>query len=264
MNEKIPFKGPLSSPKTKKELTPEELREKLKDPSFLPTRKDIFRVFGTKLEEGWFDFCFDKKNPVFEFLNEEFLESFSNYLSKRSESLGATNNSPITILEVGAGNGRLSHFLKQKLESKIPGKVKVIATDSGEWNIKTSFPVEKVGHKEALEKYQPKIVIFSWMPLREDCTDDFRATKSVEEYVLIGETNGGCCGDGWKTWGSPHSYDKNGKENKIKKGTVPYIADGFKLEEIADISKKQICRTDVYNDLSIDSSHSHTMSFKRA
>lgn len=259
MNEKIPFKGPLSSPKTKKELTPGELREKLKDPSFLPTHEDIFRVFGTRFEEeGWFDFCFDKKNPVFEFLNEEFIESFSDYLSKRSESLGATEDSPITILEVGAGNGRLSHLLQQKLTSKNSGKVSVIATDSGEWNIKTSFPVEKIDHKEALEKYQPKIVIFSWMPLGEDCTDDFRATKSVEEYILIGETAGGCCGDEWKTWGNPHSYDKNGRAKKIKKETVPYIADGFELEEIADISKKQICRTDFEKYL-----HSHTMSFKR-
>ena len=262
MNEKIPFKGPMSSPKTKKELTPGELREKLKDPSFLPSHKDIFHVFGSKPGKGWLDFCFDKINPVFEFLNEEFLESFSDYLSKRSESLGATKDSPITILEVGAGNGRLSHFLQKKLESKIPGKVKVIATDSGGWNIKTSFPVEKIDHKEALEKYQPKIVIFSWMPLREDYTNDFRATKSIEEYILIGETD--CCGDGWKTWGNPHSYDNNGRAKKIKKEVAPYIADGFELEDIADVSKKQICRTDLHTDLSIDGSHSHTMSFKRA
>ena len=138
MNEKIPFKEPLSSPETKKELTPGELREKLKDPSFLPTREDIFRVFGMGFEEeGWFEFCFDKKNPVFEFLNEEFIESFSDYLSKRAESLEATKDHPITILEVGAGNGRLSYFLQQKLESKNPGKVKVISTESGEWDIKT-------------------------------------------------------------------------------------------------------------------------------
>lgn len=144
-------------------MSPKELREKLRDPSYLPTRQDISNAFKSEglFSRAWQNFCFDKDNPIFEFLNEEHLSALGDYLSKRVEALGASEDSPVTILEVGVGNGRLSHFLQQKLEAKLPGKVKVVATDSGEWSLKTAFPVETIGHKEAIEKHKPKIVVFS-------------------------------------------------------------------------------------------------------
>ena len=37
--------------------------------------------------------------------------------------------------------------------------------------------------------------------VREDWTDEIRKCESVEEYILIGEADGGCCGDAWRTWG---------------------------------------------------------------
>ena len=253
-----PFDKPPASSQPERELTPDELREKLRDPYFLPTHDDIARAFKKEghFSESWCDFCFDKENPVFEFLNEEFITAFSQYLSERVEGLGASEDSPITILEVGAGNGRLSHFLQQKLEAKLPGKVKVIATDSREWSLKTAFPVETIGHNEALEKHKPKMVVFSWMPYQEDVTDDFRAADSVEEYILIGETDGGCCGDKWRTWGQPWSFDEeDGGEEKV----APYTADGFKRENIKDVSDHQICRTDEPGDYR----YSSTTSFRR-
>ena len=107
--------------------------------------------------------------------------------------------------------------------------------------------------KEALEKHQPKIVVFSWMPYGKDYTDDFRATESVEEYILIGETAGGCCGSDWNTWGY-----SGGDTAANEVNMAPYTTDGFGLEELTDISEKQICRTDL-----LECTHSHTMSFKR-
>jgi len=250
-------KGPPEKPPEAEQLSPNELKEKFRDPSYLPTHKDVSQAFNS--EDGfsaeWFHFCSDRENPIFEFLNEEFINAFSVYLSSRIESLGASENSPITILEVGAGNGRLSHFLRQKLEMLFPGKIKVIATDSGEWELKTSFPVETIGHKEALQKYQPQIVIFSWMPYEEDYTKDFRTTQSVDEYILIGETDGGCCGHNWETWGYAWSFDEEKEEEKI----APYVADGFERKNIDDVSVHQICRTDQPENYY----HSSTTSFRR-
>jgi len=253
-----PFDKPPVPPQPEKELTPEELREKLRDPSYLPTHEDISRAFKAEglFSREWHDFCFDEENPIFEFLNEEHLSAFGDYLSQRAEALGASEDSPVTILEVGAGNGRLSHFLQQKLEAKLPGKVKVVATDSGEWSLKTAFPVETIGHREALEKYKPKIVVFSWMPYGADFTDDFRAAESVDEYILIGETDGVCCGDEWRTWGQSWSFDEEGEE---KEKVAPYIADGFERENLEDVSAHQICRTDQPGQYY----HSSTTSFKR-
>jgi hypothetical protein len=236
----------------------EVLKNKLKDPGYLPKYKEIMTTFE-KAEStiDLFRFCYEKDSSIFEFLNEEFIDSFSDYLSQRVRELNASEDEPIIVLEVGAGNGRLSHFLRQKLDFKLPGKVEVVAIDSGQWDIKTTFPVETLEHVEALRKYQPDIVIFSWMPYEEDVTDDFRATQSVNEYILIGETDGGCCGDEWRTWGlRPYNFDEEEQQEEV----IPYVADGFEREDLNEISKTQICRTDFGGSYH----HSSTVSFRRS
>lgn len=259
MSTENPFDKPPIPSQPEKKLSPDELREKLRDPQYLPTHEDISRAFKSRglFSQEWHDFCFDEDNPIFEFLNEEYLSVFSDYLSQRAEVLGASEDSPVTILEVGAGNGRLSHFLQQKLEAKLHGRVKVVATDSGGWGLKTAFPVETIGHKEAIGKYKPQIIVFSWMPYSEDFTDDFRAAESVDEYILIGETDGGCCGDEWRTWGNQSwSFDQ---EEEGEEKVAPYIVDGFKRENLEDVSVHQICRTDMPGRYY----HSRTVSFRR-
>jgi len=234
-----------------------ELREKMHDPNFLPSHEEISRAFPYTKEgvDSWKEYCFDKENPVFELLNKEFIKSFGDYLSERVEALGGSEQNPVVILEVGAGNGRLTHFLRQYLDVKLSGKIKMIASDSGEWKLKSNFPVEAIGHEEALKQYNPQIVIFSWMPYQEDYTDDFRATESVEEYLLIGETDGGCCGHEWFTWGNDWSFDEAEDQEK----QPPYEAGGFERTYIKEVSENQICRTD-----DLDSPHhSRTISFKR-
>jgi len=247
-------------------FSPEEMKEVLKNPGYLPTREEIAYAFtGQKdafekasnedIDEGsethfdkeswegsfnqqvkFVEFCNDQKNPTYEFLNEEYLNDLSVYLSERIKSL-AKDGEPLTIIEAGAGNGRLTHFLKQKLEEKIPGKFRIIATDSGEWDIKTSFPVEKLSHENALKKYKPQIVIFSWMPYEEDYTADFRTAESVEEYILIGEA-GGCCGDEEPTW-------RNHFETST--GNPPYKKDVFNRKNLHDMSNNQFCRSDWFD-----------------
>lgn len=116
--------------------------------------------------------------------------------------------------------------MQQKLNERIPGGAKVIASDSGKGEIEPAFPTEKIDQKKALAKYNPEIVICSWMPFKEDWTADFRAEKSVQEYILIGETDDGCCGDKWRTWGNKRSLDE--KERRLRENQLPpYKADGF-------------------------------------
>ncbi|GIW66933.1 MAG: hypothetical protein KatS3mg095_0831 [Candidatus Parcubacteria bacterium] len=65
-------------------------------------------------------------------------------MATRIDELKESEKSPVIILEVGAGNGRLSYFLSQKLQERVPGKFKIIAVDSREWSIKPVFEVEKM------------------------------------------------------------------------------------------------------------------------
>ena len=114
--------------------------------------------------------------------------------------------------------------------------------------------IEQLNHNEAIKKYQPEIIICSWMPYQKDFSKDFRSQKSVKEYLLIGETDDGCCGDDWETWGC--SWRLN---NKSKNQIPPYENDGFKRTDLDKLSALQSCRTDQPGDYY----HSKTVSFKR-
>ncbi|MEK7166794.1 MAG: hypothetical protein AAB732_00015 [Patescibacteria group bacterium] len=237
------------------ELMVRELCKKLKDLFYLPTHKDVTFIF--KNPEKFFSNEYirlcdpDKKHPVFEFLNEEFINAFSDYLFQQIKNLDEfKTNKPITILEVCAGNGRLTYFLQQKFEKILSEKVKIIGTDSKQWGLKTFFPVEKLDYKAAIKKYQPEIIICSWMPPEEDFTKDFRSFESVKEYILIGESDNNCCGNRWLTWGI--NYDK-------KDQIIPYVADGFERIDINEVKKYQICKTDMIGQYN----HSNTVSFRR-
>jgi len=212
-----------------------EFKENMRDPSHLPAHREITRAFRTKAE--WESFCDMDGNRVYEFINEEFVEALCTYLAQRISAY-RKGEQPVTILEVGAGNGRLSHFLRERLEAKVPGAFDLKTTGSGTWRLNTTFPVETMDHAQALATYKPEIVIFSWMPYGEDATADFRAAESVKEYLLIGEEEG-CCGDMWFTWG-----DKFGAQPEEKNKPAPYEADGFDRQEIKRVSDEQICRTD--------------------
>lgn len=230
--------------------TSELLKEKLRNPYILPTFEEIRRAFslqtGSQVDHEWLMFCL-KQDPEFfcfyELINKEFIDLFSEYLVERASIYSGNTETPITVLEVGAGSGRLAHFIRRSLTGH--EETIYVATDSGHWNIPILFRGEVItgkDHHASLQEYQPTIVIASWMPESEDWTTDFRAKPSVREYLLIGETDWGYCGNPWLTWGPP------------------YILDGFERFDLDDISKYQICWSDgsPYHNI-----HSKTVSFRR-
>jgi len=243
-----------------KKLSPEEIREKLRDPNFLPTQEQITEAFdGKKILpnfEEWDAFILNKENRVYEIFTKEYMNALGDYLSKRIEELGHSENNPVTILEIGAGNGRLSHLLRRALDEKAPKRAKIVATDLFADKIKTNFPVENLGYDEALKKYQPDIVICSWMPFDKDFSQDIRSTDSVKEYILIGEDDHGCCGKKWETWGLPEYDDE---DDKTDKKIPPYAKDGFYRKNHREMNCLQVCRSDTPGQYF----HSRTTSFKR-
>jgi len=269
-----PFEGPRPEPPQpdrkegeERELTPSEMREKLRDPSYLPSYEALSKHFEKLGGFGdyddpewmqWRDLAFGKENPIFEIWTKEYIHAFGSYLAQRVEELGGTEENPTVILEVGAGNGRLTHFLQEKMNELVPGKVKVVASDSGGWKIPPTFLVENVPHNEALAKHKPKIVIFSWMPYQYDCTADIRAAESVDEYILIGEADGGCCGDEWQTWGQNWTFDEEERERRENQ-PAPYEADGFEKVYQNDLSDLQLSRTNISEGKNLTS----TVSFKK-
>jgi hypothetical protein len=249
------------------ELALRRVREAMKDPNYLPSYKVLSKclrnfqsgAYRQNIEEArkWDELVEDKKRPIFEIWTKEYINSLSNYLKDRIKELGGSKKTPITILEVGAGDGRLAHFIQERLNKVIPGHAKVVASDSGDWEVPPAFSVENITNKEAVEKYKPKVVICSWMPYNVDFTADFRQEENVDEYILIGEADSGCCGDEWYTWGFM-TYDENSEELH-KDELAPYEKDGFEKTYHEDLNEFQLSRKNIKE----GENFSETVSFRR-
>ncbi len=84
-------------------------------------------------------------------------------------------------LEVGAGDGSLSLFLKER-------GVDITATDDYSWekSIDYGTHVERLDAGKALEKYGPEVVICSWPPPGNRFESRIFEKRSVQLYIAIG------------------------------------------------------------------------------
>lgn len=154
-----------------------------------------------------------------------------------------------TILEVGAGDGRLTKFLSDAFHRVcqphftlefcefIENQISFVATDAVIAE-NAVFPVEKIDFVESVDKYKPLVVLTSWMPQGIDFTWKFRQSRLVMEYILIGETDWGVCGHLWETWGIKETNDG------MEKSEAPYKRDGFSRYDLERLSLLQIARSD--------------------
>ena len=104
------------------------------------------------------------------------------YIKALSDSIKSFSN----ILEVGAGRGNLSKYLKSYVKN-------ITATDSDDFD-----NVTQISYEKALKTMNPDLVICSWMPYGEDWTPQFRSTESVRSYILLGPPGVTATPSAWK------------------------------------------------------------------
>jgi hypothetical protein len=106
-----------------------------------------------------------------------------------------------TCLEIAAGDGTLASLLT---EAGVP----VTATDDYSWTHAIQYPdrVEKLGAKEALEKYRPRVVLCSWPPPGNPFEKEVFLTPSVELYVVIGSRYR-FAGGNWEAYSRQQRFD---------------------------------------------------------
>ncbi|MFD2444850.1 hypothetical protein ACFSO7_12840 [Bacillus sp. CGMCC 1.16607] len=106
-------------------------------------------------------------------------------------------------LELGAGDGTLTHFLKEH-------GTDCHGTDDYSWEHYIKYPgsVEKLGAKEALRKYRPEVVICSWTPPGNTFERHIFETDSVQLYIVIGTKS--------PTYSGNHEVYSNQKEFVIE------------------------------------------------
>ncbi len=241
--------------------------EMIKDLKHLPTHQEVqdalpsYRTLKDDIgnvEEAWVsdkDFAnVHEVGKAFELLNREFVVALCDHIQKRMNERPRTES--FVILELGAGNGRMAHFVQEELNSRAPNKAKVIAVDDGNWKIEHPFGnVEQMDYKIALEKHKPNMVLIAWMPYEKDWSTDVRAIPSVEEYILMGEP--ASTGTPWETWGEPdHTWDDEEME-EYKNEPPPFEKDGFEKKDLPTVSSKQIFRRTIVG------GYTGTFSFRR-
>ena len=104
-------------------------------------------------------------------------------------------------LEIGAGDGTLSRFLKEC-------GVNVTATDNHAWSHAVQYPewVHKQEAREALAAHAPEAVICSWPPARNDFERQVFATPSVQLYIVIGSRHAFAFGN-WDDYRKQSGFD---------------------------------------------------------
>jgi hypothetical protein len=106
---------------------------------------------------------------IYCFYSRELIEALTEMIASRS------------CLEIGAGDGTLSHFLKNQ-------GIKITATDNYSWKNAVEYPADVINFdaREALKTYAPEVVICSWPPSQNDFERQVFNTPSVRLYIVIG------------------------------------------------------------------------------
>jgi len=169
-------------------------------------------------QRGWFGFC--REHGIHNVYNTEFIDALADEIRR-------LNDSP--IVEICAGDGKLSHQLRKR-------GVDIKPTDDYSGRLSKEGLVERLSHKRALEKYEPRVVLAAWIPhqvIRFDVLD----YPTVRYFIDIGESTWMPCGicDKWD-----RIYLENLDEYSICR--LDYIG-GIYHSHVSLFSRKDACHT---------------------
>lgn len=126
---------------------------------------------------------------IYAFYSRELIQSLARHIGERE------------ALEIGAGDGCLSRFLRQAGTS-------IRATDDYSWKHVIRYPddVEQLDAASALARYRPRVVLCSFPPPGNDFEKRVFATASVESYVIITTRHRFAAGD-WQAYESQTDFE---------------------------------------------------------
>ncbi len=144
----------------------------MREPYYVPRHAELRKAFFTADVDRtkWHQYCAaSEEYPVYECWNVEYVERLCEYLLERAH---AYNLKSIFILEVGAGNGKLTGLLNQYFSEKHNNSANSAgeaisfhceAADSGKRKMKKLYGVREVDYRTALHQNKWDIIICSWM-----------------------------------------------------------------------------------------------------
>jgi hypothetical protein len=181
----------------------QQIRNKLMSVEDIPTWEELHYLFEEYSPKQifvgcggrWLSFC--DKHHIYHAFCREFVKGLAEVLKELEDG------NP--MIEVCAGNGKLSYWLRQY------GTLTYATDDYSEDMIRDTNYVERLSHREALEKYKPRLVIGCWIPYKSSVAIDVLNFPSTKYYLDIGEGCYGCTGveELWKREDVGTTFFKN-------------------------------------------------------
>lgn len=167
----------------------EEERERysyIYDPEYLPTRSEAQEALQHDriLELIHRFYRSGLPGERYEMWTGEYIAALGSVMIDLAAARDDTGE-PLRVLEVGAGEARLSAFVARELETRRQD-AQVWATDLNPRSVGVGIEVEHLDYRKALEAHRPHIVLNSWMPLGKDWTPAFRASPGLQTYIMVG------------------------------------------------------------------------------
>jgi len=130
-----------------------------------------------------------------------FPEEYITRLHKHLTTFMTTHSSGV-ILEIAAGDGRLSAYLNVPRNKS---RLHVIPSDDNTWGYNTKGVTKLTAGAAlaAIDETKPASILVSWPPLGVDFTEEFRGTLMVAEYYVIGDPT---CTGTRETWGEHEGW----------------------------------------------------------
>lgn len=175
------------------------IEQKLHDPRKLLLLEEVDYVVNKRR-----GFPYQRSRERFEYilLTKEYIAVLGNHLLHSIQQC-LQHRSTAVILEVGAGTGRLTHFLKEfvlghMIETQRE-RILFVACDPGRDHIEALFPVERLTAEQASNKYRPNILLACWpnyslVDEEQDSTGQDRPHENfleqhpdLEEIIMIAD-----------------------------------------------------------------------------
>jgi hypothetical protein len=187
---------------------------------------------------------FGRYHGMFEIINKEYIDKLTQRLAESALRI-RPDGEKVKIAEVGAGLGRLTHFVCQSALAMGVENLDMFASDTGAMafrkGLNVPFDVLNENYTQSLRVHKPQIVVVSWMPPYHDWTAAFRNSACVQEYMIIGQPN--ICGNS-QSWASRKRgfarhvlHDLSGVQIGFKDDLYPYEFVGKPVPMLAHKSR---------------------------
>ncbi|KAG8346419.1 hypothetical protein ERJ75_000773100 [Trypanosoma vivax] len=144
------------------------------------------------------------------FFNKELIDSTAEYVAYRHSLIEDPAAKRAPILFLGSRTGKFGGLLNRTGRIPVPvihthskpntNPYLLVIPSSKEPEFKP-HPIIKMKDQDALEKYEPSIVLMSDMIMNSDPTAMIRRIGSVREYIYFGTPDSYIEGNAWETWG---------------------------------------------------------------